>query len=99
MLDMSKHICDQTGLLTLGVQVLGLAYHDVISAQTDSVQINAAAYKLLQSWYQQQNSAQEACQILHTRLREVNWNQLAHILVDGVKPSSTLSESKALLMI
>ncbi len=94
MLNLSAYIINYTELLDLGIKVLHLTNNQVKSARTDFKQINEVAYELLQLWPRQQKSSNDALNLLHTRLSEVNWNQLSFVLAMGNEPKGTTSSSK-----
>ncbi len=80
MVELSKHICNYTELLNLGVEVLELSSNQVDSAYHDFRKINEAAFHLLRTWDKQQSSPQEAFFKLDTKFRERNMNQLTQCL-------------------
>ena len=74
----------------LGVRVLKLSESDVQSALTNNPKdIQSAAYEVLQKWFLQQESRQEALSSLVQSLRENKMNLWAAKLMMQVKETST----------
>ena len=82
--------------MDLAVKVLNLPRRLVQSALHDKKEIQPASLKVLKTWQEKQENAQEAFSTLCASLRKNNMNQLASELSGSTKASripSKLSES------
>ena len=84
ILELSKRITSEEELLTLGVKGLGLPDFKIQSALYDKKCIQPAAYEVLCTWQQQQESKYAGYQNLILALEKVEMNQLAAVLQEWV---------------
>ena len=87
LLNLSKRITGEEELMDLGIKVLDLPRRTIQSALSDKKEIQPAAFKILNSWQEKQENAEEAFITLCTLLRKNNMNQLATELNSSFKDS------------
>ena len=94
---LAKLITSKQQLRDLALNILKLPANIVDSALHDEKEIQNAAQKVLQTWYQGQNNRQEAYRKLYTALYNNGWRLLAGELqqwVEGTTAPSPFSETR-----
>ena len=98
ILKLAKRITNESKLMDLGIEVLGLKDYEIEGAMTNKKEIQMAARHVLSRWQKSHKTPQEAYTNLYTALRKNNMNQWAADLkqmVEGV--SGTPEESRLVL--
>ena len=87
---LSERISSKGEVRNLGLKVLKLSQPDIQSALTNNQKdIQSAAYEVLQKWFRQQDSGQQALSSLFESLRENEMNSLVTELPMPVKAPIT----------
>ena len=95
LLNLSKRVTSEGQLMDLGIKVLDLPRDAIQSALYDKKEIQPAAFKVLHSWHQKHENAEEAFIKLRMSLRQNRMNLLAAELSSpgqGCRIPSKLSE-------